>query len=360
VRPRHSYAPRAIFSARALAAQRRDAIIAGIGVSVGRATSTAASPTRSLPMITSRCFIASAALAALAWAVPSLAAAQPAPTFSYGKAEEVKDVKDVEWNASAEAGLIFTTGNSETTTITGSVKAARKTGANKLDFVASGAFARSTILIAADGSDGSVPDMMIGADEIEKQTKTTAESWAVKLRYDRFLTEFNSLYVAALASGDKPAGKEFVGGGQAGYSRQLYKTEKHEVVAEIGYDFSYEKPVTGDGVAIHSARAFTGYKGKLDDEVGVDASIEGLFNVNQLDTAAGKVDRFEDTRVNAQTSITAKLSSHVSFSFSLAAKYDHAPSPLPPFAGFTYEAGFQPLADTLDTITKASLIVQFL
>ena len=54
------------------------------------------------------------------------------PKFEFGKAEEVKEVKAVEWDASAEFGLVLTTGNSEVTTMSGGAKASRKTGKNKL------------------------------------------------------------------------------------------------------------------------------------------------------------------------------------------------------------------------------------
>ena len=76
--------------------------------------------------------------------------------------------------------------------------------------------------------------------EITSQTTVTAETLAGRLRYDRFLTEHNSLFVAALASRDVPAGKDAVLGAQLGYSRQLYKTETAEAVAEFGYDYSHE------------------------------------------------------------------------------------------------------------------------
>src|SRR5213075_1385036 len=48
---------------------------------------------------------------------PAVAVAQPQPKFEFAKAEEVAKVKDVEWTAQAEAGIVFTTGNSETTTV---------------------------------------------------------------------------------------------------------------------------------------------------------------------------------------------------------------------------------------------------
>ncbi|HLL22488.1 MAG TPA: hypothetical protein VK427_10170, partial [Kofleriaceae bacterium] len=76
-------------------------------------------------------------MTAIAFAVPTPARAQPAPKFEFGKAEEVEKVKDVEWTAQAEGGVVFTTGNSETTTVTAGVKASRKTGRNKLSLESS-------------------------------------------------------------------------------------------------------------------------------------------------------------------------------------------------------------------------------
>ena len=67
------------------------------------------------------------------------------PKFEYGKVADVKDVKAIEWKAAAEAGLIFTTGNSETITATGGLKASRKKKDNKLSIEAAAAFAKSSV-----------------------------------------------------------------------------------------------------------------------------------------------------------------------------------------------------------------------
>src|SRR5574338_684983 len=80
-------------------------------------------------------------------AVASPAAAQK---FEYGKYDDVKEVKDVEWNATAEAGLVFTTGNSEAMTATGGLKASRKTGKNKLTVEGSAAYAKSGLWVLFD------------------------------------------------------------------------------------------------------------------------------------------------------------------------------------------------------------------
>jgi hypothetical protein len=281
------------------------------------------------------------------------AAQTPAPAFSYGKADDVKDVKAVDWTAVAEAGFLMTTGNSETTTISAGGTATRLDPKNKLVLAVALAYARSNVQVP-DDADG---NGLIGPGEIAEEATTTANSWQVKLRYDRFLTGFDSLYASGAIGADVPAGKELVGGGQVGYSRRLYKTEKHEVVAEAGYDFTYEDLTVGDPLAIHSARVFSGYKGTVRADTAVEASVEALSNLNTLQTLPEESGPMEDTRVNGIAGLTTKLTAAVSFSFSFTIKYDRAPAPRAPFPGFMYEPGFVPLSDTIDTITKASLIV---
>lgn len=280
------------------------------------------------------------------------AAAQPNPTFSYGNADDVKDVKAVEWTATAEAGLIVTTGNARTTSLAATARAARIDPRNKLEAQLSLAYARATIRGAADADASGA----IEADELVETATTTTNAWQSRLRYDRFVTGENALYVAALASADRPAGKDLVGGGQVGYSRRLFKDEHHEVVAELGYDFSYEDLAVGDPLSIHSARAFAGYKGTIDDKTAVEGSLEALTNLNTLATLPEESSAFEDTRASVVAAVTTKLTDDVSLSVSVAARYDTRPAPLPPF-GVPFAPGFTPVADELDTITKATLIV---
>src|SRR6185312_6004425 len=72
------------------------------------------------------------------------------PKFEYGKHDDVKDVKGIDWTAAAEAGLVLTTGNSETTTATGGLHLSRKTGSNRVMFDASGAYAKSGLRVIED------------------------------------------------------------------------------------------------------------------------------------------------------------------------------------------------------------------
>jgi len=294
-------------------------------------------------------FAASALTLALA---PAVAAAQPTPTFTFGKADETKDVKDTEWSATAEAGLVVTTGNSRTTTVTGGAKATRKQKQNKFSAEAAATFARASTTVVNAGTDN-----VLSASEVDRKSATSAESYNVKLRYDRFLTQFNSLFVAALGGADVIAGKDFVGGGQLGYARLLYKNVKHEVTGEFGYDFSYENLADGSSNNIHSARGFLGYKGKLSEETSADGSLELLANVNKQSDTVGA---FEDIRGTATAGISTKLSKGISLSISITGKFDNAPAPFAAPAGVTLDPASPPENSKLDTTTKASLIVTLL
>lgn len=290
------------------------------------------------------------------FASTSALAQSPPPTFEAGKREDVKDVNKVDWTAKGEAGLVETTGNSKTTTATLGASAMRKDKDNKLELTLSAMFARATTRTAADANGNGVID----DGELSTATTTSAQNAAGKLRYDRFLTPTDALYAAALAATDKPAGKQFIGGGQAGYSRGLYKEQDHEVLGEVGYDFSYLKPVTGDAVSIHSGRAFVGYKGKLSKDTALEASGEVLFNLNSIKFGTRTASAFEETRATGIASVVSALSTKLSLSVSFTAKYDNFPPPLAKIGPLPFAPGYEPAADKLDTITKVSLIFKFL
>jgi hypothetical protein len=295
----------------------------------------------------------------LAWFFAASLAALPVsraddPKFEYGKHDEVKDVKDVEWKAAAEAGFVLTTGNSETTNMTGGFKVSRKTGANKLALEASGAYASSAVRTLMDRNGNGLID---SDAEIVTVSTVTTETLASKLRYDRFLSDYDALYIAALAARDLPAGKESVLGGQFGYSRRLYKSKAAESLAEAGLDFAREDLVTGDPVSILSGRAFLGHKATMTEGTDLDASVEALSNFNRETLPTGKDGgAFRDTRVNLKMAVTAKIGKNLAFQTSFEAHYDHRPGPL---AIKNLAMGFVPEASQFDALMKVSMIYVF-
>ena len=191
--------------------------------------------------------------------------------------------------------------------------------------------------------------------------------WNVKFRYDRFFSKNNLGYLSAQVGGNEPAGKLVYGGAQIGYSRQLLKTERNERLAELGYDFTFEfypgdPPPTPDRLMIHSLRVFVGHNLTLTKETGLTTGLEGLFNVNPL-TAPGfteEITPFRDTRINFKTALSTTIYKNLSFRFSFTARFDNVPAPRPAPAGFKFADGYQPLAEKLDTLSEAALVVNFL
>jgi hypothetical protein len=277
-------------------------------------------------------------------------------------------VNPIEWKAQSKGGMLITGGNSQSKNFTFGVNGFRKEGNNKLALEGGMAYGTSNNSVATVQN-----NTIVGVDRTEVVSNN---NWAAKGRYDRFFTEQNSAYFSGQAAGDKIAGKTFFGGGQIGYSRLLRKDQMNLVVAELGYDFSYERYVdqpnkTLDPVAIHSARLLVGETLSLSKETGVTASVEALFNLNKegkaIDAKTGYpgVGAFKDTRINGKVGLSTNLWKSLSFGFSFAVKYDQNPAPRPvpagAPAGTSWPTEYWSLAysRTWDTLTEATFIYTF-
>ena len=276
------------------------------------------------------------------------------PKFEYGKPEEVKAA---EWKASAQLGMLFTTGNSRSLTFSGGANVSYKQQANKFMAEVNGALVRNEIRVATDLNN----NMVIDEGEISRQSSNAAKNILAKLRYDRFFGEKNSLYATARAGFDEPAGKKIFASGQVGYSRVLYKSEMHELVGEAGYDLGYEGYVAEDtkGVTIHSLRLFVGYTGKLSEVTGLAVNVETFSNLNEETVPQGTASPFEDTRGIAKAELTTKLMEKLSLRVTVKSLFDNVPAPLPKFS-VPFAMGYLPLAEKTDFVTELALILNIL
>lgn len=277
----------------------------------------------------------------------------------------------VEWKAQSKGGLLLTDGNSQSKNFTFGVNGFRKEGNNKLTLEGVMAYGTSNNSVVTQVD----PDTKT-ITGVDRREVVSTNNWATKGRYDRFVTTQNTAYASGQAAADKIAGKTFFGGGQFGYSRLLLKDQMHIVVAELGYDFSYERYVdqpgkTLDPVAIHSARVMVGETLTLSKETGVTASVEALFNLNKEGKAINASDgtvgvkAFKDTRVNAKLGLSTNLWKSLSFGFGFTFKYDQNPAPRPvpagAGAGAHWPSDYWSLAysRTWDTLTEATFIYTF-
>jgi hypothetical protein len=282
-----------------------------------------------------------------------VAAAQD-PTFQFAPLEGGPEAR---WSASAQAGLNLTSGNAFGLGLSGSGALSRRWGSNRLGGEVSGSFARTRVQIAADTN--GIPG--IGPGEVREVVQTTTAAWAGKLRYDRFFGERHSLYGAASAAGDEPAGKRFIGGLQVGYSRALLRTERHSLAVEAGYDLAHQAFVAAtESVTIQSARLFAAYQWAPSPGATVAVGAELLTNLAPENTPTGYVPPLRDNRLAGRTELSLKVNDHGRLAVKVRARYDSHPALKPPPPGASWEPGHAPLADRLDTQTELVFVYTFL
>jgi hypothetical protein len=278
------------------------------------------------------------------------------PKFDFGKRDEIAKLPP--WAASVQAGFGMTTGNAQAINLSGAGNVGyRFSPDDRLAFDAGVAFQRSTVQSAVDAN----ADGVISPSEVFEITQTVSSAWFTKLRYDHFF-DLNSIYAFTTASGDVPAGKQFVYSAQVGYSRALWKTATNELVAEAGLDYTYQRYVVGtpDSINIAGLRGFVGYVGNPSPDLSYSTSVEYIGNLNTLNTPTGTLNSFGDNRLLMRAGVTWKIFGDGSMGFRFRALYDSAPAPRPPPAGFSWAAGYQPLANPWDTFTELVLVYKLM
>lgn len=274
----------------------------------------------------------------------------------YKFVEPPKEVKVVEWKASASAGFTLAAGNSNVLTLSGGANASRNDGKNLIALDLAGVYALTTVpvLIDRDSTGGLCPagSTMNGCDgvvsrgeEVGSQSKTTAGFLLFKGRYDRFFTPNNAGFLAAYAGLDIPASKKAIVGGQIGYSRQFVKTKLHEIKAELGADLGYNDYIVSDAAMmansslfLASARIFVGYNLSLGENTQFTAKAESLINLNPATIVERYAATADATRVNANLSLTTKIWDKLSFRFAFGLRYDNCPAPNPNLKFAAYSA----------------------
>ncbi len=292
------------------------------------------------------------------------AAADPAfdPKFEAGTKPPTDTKGKRIYKASAQAGLLSTTGNSNTLSFVASGIGSVEDGKNRGTLEAGGAYARTKDTVGVDTNGNGT----ISAAEEQTVSHDTIKLWNVRLRYDRILTLNNYVYGLAYVGGNEPTGKLLVAGAQIGYGRQIYHTDRHVVVGEAGVDYSYIHATNFDTVPdwhLFSLRLFLGYRLAFNKILSFMADIEYLGNLNPFDGVPGTylahVSSFQGSRVIGRVALNANLWKMLALRVGFTIKYDNAPSSRPAI-NLPYDPGYVPLASKIDTLTDVSLIVTFL
>lgn len=230
-------------------------------------------------------------------------------TFAGTAGPETKEKPET--HVTGELGGAFATGNSNYYTVNGLLNASHQFDKNKFTFGAGVNVGGARALVDTDG-DGV-------AETLQDEYTENVRRVFGEARYDRFLSDKDSLYALAGAFHDKFAGYDLRSHEQVGYSRLLVKTEPTELKAELGFDVAqenyYGNELDPDYQNILAARVLLGLNHKFNDKVSFGDTFELYENV---------ID-FEDVRILNTAALTSTLSGKFSIKVSHALIFDNVP-----------------------------------
>lgn len=224
--------------------------------------------------------------------------------------KEAEEVEQPESSMSALIGGALASGNTQAYNASLGFNASHKWDKNRLSGQAGALYGQSV----ADG-DG---DGILSQDERNVGYVTNQQQATVDGRYDRFLSEKDSLYFLAGLLVDPFAGFATRSHEQIGYSRIFVKTDETNLVGEVGFDWAQENYVAGTDPGyndVFAARLMVGFKHVFNEAVSFENTAEVYPNVLVL----------EDVRVINSAALGAKLSDKLGFKTGYNLRFDNQP-----------------------------------
>ncbi len=210
----------------------------------------------------------------------------------------------------AELGGTFASGNAVYYAVNGGVTASHKWDKNKLS-------AAAGINIGAAVADTDADGLLNDAERAEGFSQNV-ERYFGEGRYDRFLSDKDSLYLLAGAFKDPFAGYDLRAHEQIGYSRTLVANDSTNLVTELGFDVAQENYVEGvdpNTQVIYAARLLLGLTHKFNDNVAFTDTFEVYENVIDL----------EDLRILNTASLSSTIATNLSLKLSHSLIFDNVP-----------------------------------
>jgi len=246
------------------------------------------------------------------------------------KKEEAKDATELTING----GGLLASGNSRSFSVTGGLNHRLRRADNQFTLIAAANYSRASV--------GGAP------------AEATVENLQGRARYDRFFAEHITGFLGVQARRDRFVGLDLRMQVDPGVGYYFINLSNRVFWGELGYDFLYDirrddarvqkdaagkpdpsKPLLDKTMAVHSARAFLGYRYKINDGVSIASGIEFLQGLSAT----------EVRRVNGDMVVTSKFTASFSLATSFLLRYDSKPLP-----------GKQ----NLDTITAVNLVYTLL
>lgn len=236
------------------------------------------------------------------------------PTFETVKTVEAAQAPVT--RLTANIGGNFTTGNSEAVSVNGGLDGSHHWGRNELGLVAGVTVGLGAIDENGDGFLAEA-ERCLGVES--KPCASTAERYAVDLRYDRFLTERDSLYALVGLFHDPFAGFELRSHAQLGYARQLIDESSTHLSVEIGADVANEDYVSGvvpGSTRLIAAQAALKFDHAFNESVSFADTLTVYEPVLTQPDGAAFAPYFSDIRIANTATVTAKLTDKLSVSVS--------------------------------------------
>jgi putative salt-induced outer membrane protein YdiY len=204
------------------------------------------------------------------------------------------------------AGGVLATGNSRSAAATGSGMLRLRRGLNEYSASVAGNYGRSAPTPADD-------------------MQTSVSNIQGRVRYDRFLSEHWSLFVAQSARKDRFQGLALRLNFDPGVAYYFFDEDKHRLWAELGYDFQYDvrenaalraAPTPIDKTETrHSARGFLGYENNINEVLRFNTGVEYIQAVSES----------KNWRLSWDSGLTSAISNSFSFATTFSLRYDNNP-----------------------------------
>lgn len=220
---------------------------------------------------------------------------------------------------SAEVGGAFVSGNAIYYSLNGSLAFAHKWQKYKLDLKGGVNYSSGKVDADANG--------LLDDAERAVANQTLAKKVFGDLRYDRFLTQKDALYLWAGALHDPFSGYKVRVHEQLGYARKLVDAEDTQMGAEVGIDWAHEFFTEAQATGIDFLETSPDYENVLAGRVGLTFSHAFNQNVSFTDSADAYVNVVspEDVRVLNTAALNTKLSDVFSLKLSNQLTFDNVP-----------------------------------
>lgn len=191
------------------------------------------------------------------------------------------------WKNESQAGIVLVSGNTETSTLNAGQVTTYGFDRNVLKLTAAYLYQKSGTIISA-------------------------KSWSLGIRYDRYLSDVHSLFIAQTVEGDRFKGIDQRWNTDIGTKYIFVKDDTFTWFGEAGYRYTKENAILASRT-LHYARAYTELEKKWNASVSSKYWLEFLPNFTES----------TDWQANAELSLSAVLTSVFSVKSAYLIKFDN-------------------------------------